>query len=225
MNIFQKLGLITNDEAPEVKTETTSEVKDVEVKKTSLFADSPPMMNIPGQVIGEVNDKVYAALSEAIERNNLPGNDFLEFMMALQNLAGMAVDEKSKFVMVFATLNTTSDKMSKEKLLSSIDHYLTVIEKEKEIFTGEMLRATGDMVTSKENRVLDINKAIQSKIDLINKTQSEIAELTTTAQTLSKEAEENKYKVSKKEADFGVTSAKVVNQIMGYKTKIEQFIS
>ena len=219
MNLFKKLGLVYDETENQ---ETQPSEKPVEQKKT-LFAEIP-VANAPGQIIGEVDEKVYQALSEAIERNNLPGNDFLEFMMALQNLASMAVDEKVKFNMVFTTLNTTGDKLTKDKLLSSIDHYLNVIEKEREIFTQEMDKATNDMVTSRENRVSEISKAIQNKLEIIEQTQNEIVELSATSQTLQKEAEENKYKIAKKEADFVVTSGKVLGQIQGYKQKIETYI-
>jgi hypothetical protein len=231
MNLFKKLGLIYDDESSEnqeiveTKSEKQTAVPETPaIEKKPLFAESVTPV-IPGQVIGEVDEKVYQLLSEAIERNNLPGNDFLEFMMALQNLASMAVDENVKFNMVFTTLNTTSDKLTKEKLLSSIEHYLGVIEKEKTLFGKEMNKATTDMVTSRENRVVDINNQIQNKLELITKTQQEIAELSTTAQTLTKESEENKYKIAKKEADFTVTAGKVLAQITGYKTKIETYIS
>lgn len=226
MNLFKKLGLVHDDEAPE--TQETAQNESVEkpipaVEKRPLFADEITTTT-PGQIIGEVDEKVYQLLSEAIERNNLPGNDFLEFMMALQNLAGMAVDEKVKFNMVFTTLNTTGDKLTKDKLLSSVEHYLTVIEKERGIFAKEMVKATTEMVTSRENRIADIGATIQAKMDLITKTQNEIAELTATSQTLTKEAEDNKYKIAKKEADFMVTAGKVLAQIAGYKTKIETYL-
>ncbi len=233
MNLFKKMGLWTDGETENQGTATTEVVENVkpskqtkqqpEIKKP-LFADIPTIQN-PSQIVGAVDEKVYQQLSEAIERNNLPGNDFLEFMMSLQNLTSMAVDEKVKFTMVFTTLNATSDKMSKEKLLSSIDHYLGVIEKEKNIFANEMSKATDSMVTAKEQRIKDIGDTIQNKLDLIKQTQKEIDELTASSSGLNIEVAENQYKISKKEADFTTTSNQILNQIMSYKQKIEQYIS
>jgi uncharacterized membrane-anchored protein len=59
---------------------------------------------------------------------------------------------------------------------------------------------------------------------LIAKTQQEIAEMTAENQEITKVVEENKFKIAKKEADFSVTSNKVIEQITGYKSKIENYI-
>ena len=229
MGFLSKLGLTYDDsENQEVKPESkpneqsvTPSEKPVEEKKP-LFAVTQPI--IPGQIVGEVDPKLYQSLSEAIEKQNLPGNDFLEFMMSLNNISSLAVDEKTKFVMVFTTLNTTTDKVTKEKLLSSIDHYLGVIENEKSIFQSEMDKATAGLVTTNENRVINNTNDIQAKLDLIVKTQQEIAEMTAENQEITKTIEENKFKIAKKEADFSVTSSKVIQQITEYKSKIEQYI-
>ena len=100
MSLLSKLGLTYDDsENQEVKPETkqndqpvSTGDKPVEEKKP-LFVDLTPQ-TVPGQVVGEVDPKVYQALSEAIEKANLPGNDFLEFMMALNNLTAMVLMKK-----------------------------------------------------------------------------------------------------------------------------------
>jgi GTP-sensing pleiotropic transcriptional regulator CodY len=74
MNLFQKLGLVHGDDMSETqaKLEVKADEKETPIEKKPLFAE-PTTISVP--IIGVVDEKVYQLLSEAIERNNLPGND------------------------------------------------------------------------------------------------------------------------------------------------------
>lgn len=181
-NVFKTLknmGLVYgNDETPETESKdqsnekTNKPVTEKTSKRPVLFVPTENPVT-PGQIVGEISEEIYQKLNDAIEKANLPGNDFYEFMVALQNIQSMAADEKTKFGMVFMTLNS-SDKMSKDKLLSSVDHYLTVIDKEKTTFGKQMENALQQMVTVKENEAVSISETIKQKMELIEKTKDEI---------------------------------------------------
>lgn len=234
MNFFSKLGLITElpeevkqDKVSEVKSEKNVQVEQVlstkEKKATISFAPPAASLN-SGQVIGKFDNEISEKLSVAIEDNNLKGNDFLEFMQSLNKMAGLSVDEKTKFNMVFATLTTSDGGLTKEYLMSSIEHYIGVIGNEKEIFRNEMSKASVEMVTNREASVEQLSISAQEKAEQIQKLQQEIQEISENVTVSKSEIEQSKLVIAQKQADFDVTVNLLETQILDYKTKIEQHI-
>ena len=234
MGLFESLGFVTPSEDEEEQVEQVAQEETQEEQpavnsaptKSSMTFAAPSQGTIasPGQIIGKVNDAVYTMLSEAIERNNLEGNDFLEFMQALNGMASLAVDENVKFNMVFTTLGTSANGMTKEHLLGSIKHYLGVIENEKNIFTGEMASATESMVTANISNAESLNQTAQQKFEQIQQLQADIENINGQVDELNKSAKESEVKIAQKEADFEMTVGQLVTQLQNYDTKINQYI-
>jgi hypothetical protein len=233
MSIWAKMGLINetpaeetaktnpseNTEKKEVKQENSQEIK----KPSFSFAPSAAI-STPGQIVGKIDNDIYDKLSVAIEENNLPGNDFLEFMQSLNKMSTLAVDEKSKFNMVFATLSTSAGGMTKDYLVSSISHYLSVIEKERNTFKTEMSKANTKMVTEKESYANQLLETAKSKTEQIQKLTEEIQQLNKESESAKSEALQSKNVIAQKEADFEVTVGQLEKQILDYKEKISQHI-
>jgi len=231
MGLLQKLGLVEEAEKnnDEVVEEAIDEQVPVEVPSKSegramRFAQTAEFTTPQGTIIGEISTEVYDKLSEAIERENLEGNDFLEFMQALQNLSSLNVDENNKFNMVFTTLSTSAGGMTKEYLVNSIAHYIKVLENEKNIFTGEMQKATTQMVDEALTEAERLNELAAHKAELIQSLQAEIEGINENVRDLNQNAEESKFKIAKKEADFNATLAQLKEQLATYETKINNYI-
>jgi len=236
MGLLHRLGIIeetAQEEAPQ--TEEKQEEKNVEA--TSAPVSTPhseasmkfamPQANkssTPGQIVGKIDDEVYEKLSEAIERNNLDGNDFLEFMQSLTGMQHLVVDEGTKFNMVFTTLASTQGGFTKEICLNSIQHYLDVINNEKNIFLGEMQGATQTMVTESIGEKERLEELANQKAEQILQLQNEIQEISNNASELGTSAEEATVKIAQKEADFEVTVAQLVGQLGSYEEKIKKYI-
>lgn len=245
MGLLGKLGLINeapveeqtadeqnpSEEKQEVKNSTTAKVQQNYPPKVaqsstrkSTISFAPATNAASGQVVGKPDDGIFEKLSLAIEENNLDGNDFLEFMQSLNKMQNLTVDEKTKFNMVFATLSTSSGGMTKEKLISSIDHYLDVIENEKTIFEKEMEKATDSEVDQKEQYAEQLSQSAQEKTEQIQKLTQEIQEISNEVATVKAEAAQAKINIAQKQADFEVTVQQLEGQINDYKTKISQHI-
>lgn len=241
MGLLHKLGLLNppdeTDEKVESPENAAQPVKEVKKSapvsstnsqnsnpKISKFTIAPEKPSVPGQIVGEVDEKIFENLSDAIDKNNLPGNDFLEFMQSLNSLKSMAVDEKTKFNMVYATLKSAAGGMDKETLVKSIQHYINVVNKEKEIFVEEMKDATNSMVDANLNEAQNLSALVQKKSDQIQQLNQEILELNGQIGNLNSVAEESKYTIAKKQADFEVTSSQLLSQLEDYNQKINQYI-
>jgi len=234
MNFFAKMGLVNAapEEVEEQTTEKNSSVKNTEEKQTpapaqevkkSKLSFAPLANTVSGQVVGNVDNDIFEKLSSAIEENNLPGNDFLEFMQSLTKMSSVSAAEKDKMNMVFATLST-SDGMTKDHLVKSIDHYLNVIESERKGFQKEMQRKLSEEVEQKDAYVEQLSTSAKEKNEQIQKLTEEIQKISDEIAVAKTESSNSKIFIEQKQADFEVTVAQLQAQILDYKTKIEQHI-
>jgi chromosome segregation ATPase len=125
-----------------------------------------------------LDDRSVDSLVKALERENLPGFDYLEFKQALYALQQLNMDEATAFRSAFATAATMG--LTKEKLLKTADHYKNVLAKEKQSFDQAMQNQIVQRVDGKRKEVILLQKRIeeyQAKIQQLN-TEIEKAERT-----------------------------------------------
>jgi len=239
MSIWGKLGLVsesTQESLPNefLEKEKIGEIKQTEIKQTekietiqkSTISFAIPSITAPSfkQIVGKIDDSILEKLSIAIEDKNIAGNDFIEFMQSLNKMSNLAVDDKNKFNMVFAILATSSGGMSKEHLVKSVDYYINVLANEKNTFNNEMLNATEEMVSKKELYSKQLMDSVQLKTQEITNLSKEIEELKAESVKCNDDVSSSKIAIAQKQADFNITSQHLINQIVDYKQKIEQYI-
>lgn len=232
MNLLQKLGLVKIDgeseELPENKKENVqtekNENESFQLKSTNTFSSIMSDTKSTEKVVGKIDENILEKLSSAIEKNNLKGNDFLEFMQSLNGLSGLSVQEDAKFKMVFTTLTSSSEGLSKKVLIDSIAHYLDVLDKEKATFSNEMGDAVEKMITSKDAEIKSMEESISKKLQEIESLNKEISEMSGLIGQTKKEIKNSQFVIEQKKADFDLTFLHLENKIKEYKTKIEQYI-
>ncbi len=105
-----------------------------------------------------LDPKSVEFLTQALERNNLPGFDYLEFKMAVRQLKSMNMPEETAFKSAFATATTVG--LTKEKLLSSMEHYKQVLTKEKEQFGKALKNQLERRVNSRKQEIEQLKAQI-----------------------------------------------------------------
>jgi len=113
--------------------------------------------------------KSVSYLSDAIEKNNLQGFDYLEFKKSVTAMADM-LDEQTAIKSAFATAKNMG--LTKDKLLQSIEHYKNVLVKEKRQFDDALKAQTLEKINKKREEKLKLKEHIttlKSKISEINK--------------------------------------------------------
>jgi uncharacterized protein YhaN len=106
-----------------------------------------------------LDERSLEFLSNAIEKNNLPGFDYFEFKRAVTALSQMQLDEATSFKSAFATAATVG--LTKEKLIETAGYYRDVLMKEKEHFDRALDSQNATKVTSREQEV----KRLRDQID------------------------------------------------------------
>ncbi|TNE56795.1 MAG: hypothetical protein EP344_11830 [Bacteroidetes bacterium] len=158
-----------------------------------------------------LDERSLEFLSNAIEKNNLPGFDYFEFKRAVAALRQMDLDEATCYKSAFATAATVG--LTKEKLVETAGYYRNVLEKEKEQFDKALASQNDAKVTSKEQEIKRLKDQIERHKVEINRLQDEVAgylnQIDQAETTVKLEAE----KLEKTKSEFEKTHQSVLLQI------------
>jgi hypothetical protein len=183
---------------------------------SSSVTTVPTSVSPTVSVQGVVDNKFVDMLEGVIKQNNIPGQDYFEFKEAVENMKSLPMDEKTKFQTVHSVLSLQGCK--KEILLSSIDNYIGVINKEKASFDAEMKAAYAQKVQSKLNEVDKAKKELESF-------SKKLAELNSTIQTLSQEAQQEEMQIRATESNFKASADVIISEMVSDKDKINNYIA
>lgn len=112
-------------------------------------------------------------IAQAIEKNNLPGFDYLEFKKAVAQLASMNMDEATAYKSAFTTAATLG--ITKEKLIETASYYRNVVDSEKEQFAHALENQHVTKVAARQQEVARLRDQIERHKAEIARLQNEIA--------------------------------------------------
>jgi hypothetical protein len=130
------------------------------------FLDQPPTIN--QQQHGEINATKIAVdsgtkqtvksdnlfvdlLGKCLEDANLPGPDYHEFRVALKNMEGIDIPIEAKYKTAFATLSAQG--LTVESLISTAQHYIRLLDSEKQKFEESSKKQTDSKVGVPESQI------------------------------------------------------------------------
>lgn len=161
--------------------------------------------------VENLDKKSVAFLLKAIEENNLPGFDYLEFKQALKGLMGMNMDQHTAMKSAFTTGSTVG--LTKEKLISSAEHYRQVLLKEKSQFDAALQKQMAQRVDGKRNEKETIANKIQAYHQKIKDIQTEMAKLQDKLDKADSEIEAAEQKIHETKDKFETTFQSFVREI------------
>ena len=121
---------------------------------------------------GKLDQKSVSFLLKAIEQNNLPGFDYLEFKQALQGLKAMNMDATTAIKSAYTTGSTVG--LTKSKLISSAEHYKKVLMQEKSQFDTALQNQMSQRVHGKKEQKETLTKKIATYRAKITELENEI---------------------------------------------------
>jgi hypothetical protein len=223
-NFFSNL-LYGPEETVEETVEDTTE--DINVSNSGAAVASAPIQNFNIPVTGDgVFDKSFNdAFQQMIADNNIPGIDYFEFKQALKGMGGVAgLSEAVTFQTVFNTLKVGDPNLTKEKLLSAVDHYVGVLRAEETEFKSEMNASTEQEVTSRRQKAESLNAENVDLVQQIQNINEKIQRNNEEALKLNAEAADAEAKIGQTHKNFITTLAHVVSSLETDKEKIGQLI-
>jgi hypothetical protein len=119
-----------------------------------------------------LDEKSITILTDALEKNNLPGFDYIEFKQSMVALAKMNLDEAIAMKSAYATAATVG--LTKDKLLETAAHYKKILDGEKTKFGDAMQNQITKNVAGKKDEIEKYKTKINELETLIGKHQKTI---------------------------------------------------
>lgn len=160
---------------------------------------------------GKVSDKFYDILFEAMETNNQPGFDYLEYKKSLQTLAKMPMDEATRYSSAYAAAQAMG--VSSQQLNDSAQFYLNVLKTEDSKFQESVNAQRQKQIGSKEKAITDLDATIKAKGEQIARLTQEIAAHQEDMGKMKAEISEAVVKIETTLSDFHATYSDLIGQI------------
>ena len=148
-----------------------------------------------------LDEKSVDILTKALEKNNLPGFDYIEFKQSLGALLDMNMDEETAFRSAFATAATVG--LTKDKLLKTAMHYKKVLGKEKEQF---------DVALDKQ-----MKQRVQSKLAEVEKLRKQIEEYRVKVQQLEEKIQKSQSTIDSADEHISLAKEKLESTQQNYE--------
>ncbi len=161
-------------------------------------------------------------LMKALESNNLPGFDYIEFKQSLGALISMNIDEATAFKSAFATASTMG--LTKQKLLESASHYQKILLKEKGQFDIALKNRIEQRVGKKEEENKQHTSRIQQIQTQIKRLEQEIVELRQKIEHNNQTKGNDGEKLIAQQKNFELTYNSIQKEIDNDVHKISQFL-
>jgi predicted nucleic acid-binding Zn-ribbon protein len=145
---------------------------------------------------------------------NLPGPDYYEFFKMTEAMQVIA-DEKARFCAAFAGLQVQG--LDKQKLLSSAQEYIRILEADAAAFHNTIDAALLEKVQSRKKEMEEAQQRIQQL-------SQEIVHLQQQLSILTQEIAENETKIEHSTAGYAAALADRRNQLLQDIEKIKQHI-
>ncbi len=199
------------------KKEETTITKDNLSSKNSTNTPTGKIIN-QNNTGGNFDQKIFDSLIKVLEDKNLPGEDYMEFMEALQNMKNIPLEETVKMQTVLATLSTKG--LTKQKILESADFYVKVLEDEKNKFNEALKQETVKQIGSKQDEIKSLEEQNKSKTEQIAQLTENINQNQQQISKIKASMEEASVKIKTTESNFNYTFDTVVSQIKNNSVKI-----
>ncbi|MCC7505403.1 MAG: hypothetical protein IT259_08885 [Saprospiraceae bacterium] len=158
-----------------------------------------------------LDDRSLEFLTAAIEKNNLPGFDYLEFKRAVVALKDLKLDEATAYKSAFTTASTLG--LTKEKLTETAGYYRNVVAKEKEQFDQALEKQTASKVAARQDDIKRLRDQIERHKTEIARLQDEIAAYLKEAEQAESSVKLEGEKIEKSRGAFEKTHAALLLQI------------
>ncbi len=169
-----------------------------------------------------LDEKSIDFLTRALEKNNLPGFDYIEFKQSLGALREMDIEEPTAMRSAYATASTVG--LTKEKLLKTAEHYKQVLSNEKKQFDAALEKQIQQKVKSKEQEIEKLKKQVEEYKAKIEELQEKIDRGQSTIDHADEHINEAKNKILSTKENFEHTWQSIRNEIDKDIENIEKYL-
>lgn len=161
-------------------------------------------------------------LENALAKQSQPGFDYLKFKQSIGQLAGLNLDTTTSLKSAFATASTMG--VTKDTLLQSARHYLTILGNEKKQFDQALNNQVQQRIASRKDELQKLQLQIEDHKKEIIKLEKQIVEFQEKISRSDEEVTEAKASIEQTKSKFENTYQQFVTAIERDMTAIQQHL-
>lgn len=194
------------------------------VENSDLENKSPVENRINQNIAPEDTQKFIDILFKALEGKNVQGFDYLEFMQSISNIKkqNLTDDEIKLFQTGFSLAQTMN--VSKNALVESGKHYLSVLEEEKSNFYSSLTNNAKAKLDEKNREISDLQKSLEEDKARLETLRNTIMKNEQRKNSLSEELAQAEQKVNSVKSAFNTAFLSLSEKIKTDISKIEKYL-
>jgi gas vesicle protein len=198
---------------------------------TPASGNVAPSGTVPAQAAtirvgtGEVAVKFVEHFADVMDKANLPGPDYFEFMQTLKGLSSLGLSEDKQFQAAWASFKAMGNVKDVSLLATTASQYLQSLSGDRDSFLKSVQNAINERVgglNTEQKNLTTENETLKKQIADLQ------ARITSNSERLSKisiEIAEQSTKIEQNRNDYEATYAYFTEQIKGDVDKIKRYLS
>ena len=174
---------------------------------------------------GVVDKKFVEHFVELIEKSNIKGPDYFEYMQSLKNLQGLGLGEDKLYQAAWASFKAMGGITELAILTTTANQYIGILDTDRTAFLKDVERAiderVGSLKADLQKTQEDNTTAAQQIIDLQNKINENNQKIT----KITNDIAEQSNKITSNRSNYELTYQSFVDQIKNDIAKIGQYLS
>ncbi|MBC7919652.1 MAG: hypothetical protein H7Z75_01025 [Ferruginibacter sp.] len=188
-------------------------------------AGVPPEALVPNAAgTGVVDKKFVDHFAGLLEKANLPGPDYFEYLQALKNMEGLGLEEEKRFLAAFATFKAMGGSPDPSLLVNAANQYLTLLNEDKTGFLADVNQAIDGKVNTLKSQLQREQEAIREATETILACNARIATSNENIAKINGQIVEQSAKINHNKTNYEITHASFVDQIGNDIKKIKHYL-
>ncbi|MFQ5446955.1 MAG: hypothetical protein ACE5FF_08475 [Saprospiraceae bacterium] len=211
---------VIEDESPQKKEQTAGHKK-----KAPTGPKAPPQSSAyisSSKDPSRATAKFMEVLHTAMEKQNLPGVDYLEYKQSLKSLEKMPMDEQVRYQSAYAMAQAMG--ATPPKLIESASHYLDVLKNEEAKFQQAVQHQRNEQIGKRQEAINALETALQEKAAQIKKLTAEMEKHRAEKEKLNAQIKKATEKVESARANFQATYNNLAGQITADVENMKKYL-
>lgn len=212
------MGKLWVSDKPETPVTTTP------VTETTTKPAPAPIMAAPvsfSPVAVGTNPEMLEEIDKAVQDANIEGYDYLELMQSVKDMNLTMLSQEQRIAAAFAAVARIT---TPEKIMSSIEHYLQIVDNTESSFMAAAQEKEDQEVVAREKKIEELGNGITEKSKLIQELTAEIQAMQAETSQLTGEKLERKNKIDFARSTYAATAKSYRERLLNDKATIQRSI-
>lgn len=214
-SVMGKLWVSDKPEAPVAPAPVT--------ENTTKPAPAPTMtapVSFSSVAVG-TNPEMLEEIDKAVQDANIEGYDYLELMQSVKDMNLTMLSQEQRIAAAFAAVARIT---TPEKIMSSIEHYLQIVDSTESSFMAAAQEKEEQEVVAREKKIEELGNGITEKSKLIQELTAEIQAMQVETSQLTGEKLERKNKIDFARSTYSATAKSYRDRLLNDKATIQRSI-